>query len=146
MLKRNDYCFLLAKIVAFKLSQEKKTAMIKLDNLWKLQSIFKEIILVATDAGVQDDSQRSVKICQLLEMLVHMQSLNVSIRTELIGVLLSTRPDFPPDILNQIRNGANNIILFDRRKAKPDRRRLHTFLASDRRSGIADRRQSIKKI
>jgi len=120
--------------------------MINFDNLWKLQSIFKEIILIATGADFKDDNDLSVKICQLLEMLVHMQSLNTSIRTELIEELLSIRPHLPDEIIDQIRTGPNNIILFDRRKSNPDRRKFHTFLASDRRSGIADRRRSIKKI
>jgi hypothetical protein len=32
----------------------------------------------------------------------------------------------------------------ERRSATADRRKIHTFIASDRRSGIADRRQNRK--
>jgi hypothetical protein len=79
-------------------------------------------------------------------MLVHMQSLNISIRAELIEKLFSIRIDLPHEILNQIKNRADNIILFDRRRASPDRRKLHTYLANDQRSGIADRRKRTKNI
>ena len=60
------------------------TAMINLDNLLKLRSLSKEIISITKDAEFKNDNQLSVKICQLLDMLVDMQSLNISIRSELI--------------------------------------------------------------
>ena len=34
----------------------------------------------------------------------------------------------------------------ERRSATADRRKIHTFIANDRRSGIADRRQQNRKI
>ena len=120
--------------------------IINFDNLLKLRTIFKEIIFATKDAELKDENQLSVTICQLLDMLVHMQSLNVSIRAELIEKLFSIRIDLPHEILNQIKNRADNIILFDRRRASPDRRTLHIYLANDRRSGIADRRKRTKNI
>ena len=72
-----------------------------------------------------------------------MQSLNISIRAELILKLFSIRPD---KIMNQAKNGAEVIVLYDRRKVNQDRRKLNTYLANDRRVGIANRRKSAKNM
>ena len=119
--------------------------MINLDKLLKLRSILKEIILITKGAEFKNDNQLTVKIFQLLDMLVHMQSLNISIRAELIEKLFSIRPDLSHKITNQ-KKKEPIIILLDRRKVNPDRRNLHTYLANDRRFGIADRRKSTKNI
>jgi len=76
-------------------------------------------------------------------MLIDMQSLNISIRAELIAKLFSIRPD---KIMNQVKNGAEVIVLYDRRKVNQDRRKLNTYLANDRRIGIANRRKSAKNM
>ena len=117
--------------------------MIKLDKLLKLRSILTEIILITKDAEFKNDNELSEKIRQLLDMLIHMQSLNISIRAELIAKLFSIRPD---KIINQIKNGAEVIVLYDRRKVNQDRRKLHTYLANDQRIGVANRRKSAKNI
>jgi hypothetical protein len=111
----------------------------------KLRSIFKEIISITKDAEFKNDNQLSVKICQLLDMLVHMQSINIFIRAELIEKLFSIRPDLSHKIINQ-KKKEPIIILYDRRKVNPDRRKLHIHLANNRRIGIADRRKSTKNI
>jgi hypothetical protein len=121
------------------------TAMIDLDNLMKLRSIFKKIIAITKDAEFKNDTQQSVKIIQLLDMLVHMQSLNISIRTELIEQLFSIRPDPSHKIRNQKKKEPITI-LYDRRKVNPDRRKLNVHLANNRRIGIADRRKSIQNL
>ena len=123
--------------------KKEMTAMINLANLLKLRSILTEIILNTKDAEFKNDDQLSEKIRQLLDMLVHMQSLNISIRAELIAKLFSIRPD---KIMNQIKNGAEIIVLYDRRKVNQDRRKLHTYLANDQRIGIANRRKSTKNM
>ena len=97
------------------ISKKRATAMINLDNLVKLRSLSKEIILITNDAEFKNDNQLSVKICQLLDMLVHMQSLNISIRSELIEKLFSIRPGLSHKIINQ-KKQEQNIILFARRK------------------------------
>jgi hypothetical protein len=89
--------------------------MINLDKLLKLRSLSKEIISITKDAEFKNDNQLSVKICRLLDMLVHMQSLNISIRSELIEKLFSIRPDLSHKIINQ-KKQEQNIILFARRK------------------------------
>ena len=104
------------------------TGMINYDNILQLQSIFKDILLIAKEAEFNNADLPSVKICRLLDKLVHMQSLNISIRAELIEKMFSIRPDFPPEIINRTKSGKDNIILFDRRhKVSADRRKLHTY-------------------
>jgi hypothetical protein len=117
--------------------------MINSDKLLKLRSLLTDIIIITKDADFKNNNQLSEKICQLLDMLVHMQSLNISIRAELIAKLFSIHPD---KIMNQVKNGAEVIVLYDRRKVKQDRRKLHTYLANDRRIGIANRRKSAKNM
>ena len=120
--------------------------MINSGKLLKLRLLSKEITLITKDAEFKNDNQLSVKIFQLLDMLIHMQSLNISIRTELIEKLISIRPDLSRQIKNMLKKDADIIVLFDRRKVNPDRRKSPTFLANDRRSGIADRRKINQKI
>ena len=117
--------------------------MINSDKILKLRSLLAELIIITKDADSKNDNQLSEKIRQLLDMLIHMQSLNISIRAELIAKLFSIRPD---KIMNQVKNGAEVIVLYDRRKVNQDRRKLHTYLANDRRIGIATRRKSAKNM
>jgi hypothetical protein len=117
--------------------------MINSDKLLKLRSLLAELIIITKDADSKNDNQLSEKIRRLLDMLVHMQSLNISIRAELIAKLFSIRPD---KIMNQVKNGAEVIVLYDRRKVNQDRRKLNTYLANDRRIGIANRRKSAKNM
>jgi hypothetical protein len=116
--------------------------MIKSDNLSKLRSIFEEIVINTRDAEFNNTARPSAKIFNVLDELVHMQSLIVSIRAELIEKVFSIRPDLPREITSQIKSGSDNVILFNRRKVEADRRKLHTFLADDRRLGMANRRHS----
>jgi hypothetical protein len=116
--------------------------MINSDNFMKLRSSFNEILVSAGDAELKNGDQPSAKILQLLDNLVQMQSLIISIRAELIKKMFSINPELPREITNQIKSGADNIILFNRRKVNADRRILHTCVANDRRNGIANRRNS----
>jgi hypothetical protein len=120
--------------------------MINSDKLLKLLYLLTELIIITKDAEFKNDNQLSEKIRQLLDMLVHMQSLNISIRAELIAKLFSIRPDRQDKIMNTIKNGADIIVLYDRRKVNQDRRKLHTYLANDQRIGIANRRRSAKNM
>ena len=118
--------------------------MLNVNNLLKIQAIINEIPTFAKNADFKDDNQLSVKIFQILDMLVHMQSINISIRAELIDKLFSMRPNLRDEILDQAINGRDNIILFDRRRTNPERRELPSDLTSDRRSNpVSDRRSGI---
>lgn len=119
-------------------------SLINSEKLLKLGLILKKILLSAKDIESADQNQKCVKIFQILDMLVQMQSLNVAIRAELIELLIAIRNDFSHKIIEQIKNRADNIILLDRRRGSPDRRKLHTYIADDRRNGIADRRKRLK--
>ena len=104
------------------------TGMINYDNILRLQSIFEDILLLAKEAEFNNASLPSVKICHLLDKLVHMQSLNISIRAELVEKMFSLRSDLPPEIINRMRSRKDNIILFDRRKkGRADRRKSYTY-------------------
>jgi hypothetical protein len=116
--------------------------MINSENLLKLQAIFEEIILETKDAEFKNVDPPLAKMSHLLDDLAHMQSLIISIRAELIEKVFSIRPDLPHEITNQIKSGADNIILFNRRKADADRRKMHAYVAEDRRIGLANRRHS----
>ena len=116
--------------------------MINSDNLMKLQAIFEEISIETRDAELQNVDPPLAKMSRLLDNLSHMQSLIISIRAELIEKAFSIRPDLPHEITNQIKNGSDNIILFNRRKAEADRRKLNAYVAEDRRTGLANRRHS----
>jgi hypothetical protein len=128
------------------LGKELANGMINFDKILNLRSILNEIMLITKDAQFKNADLPSVKICHLLDKLVHMQSLNLSIRAELIEKMFSTRQDLLPEIINRIKSGKDNIILFDRRRVNADRRKLYTYLADDRRIGIADRRKRIQNI
>jgi hypothetical protein len=109
--------------LAFKISEKKMPDMINSDKLLKFNTLFKKIISLAKDAEFKNDNQLPVKIYPLLDMLVHMQSLNISIRTELIEKFISIRPDLSHKIKNQIKKSADIVVLYDRRKVNPDRRK-----------------------
>jgi hypothetical protein len=93
--------------------------LINLDKLLKLRSILNEIISITRDAEFNKSDQLPVKIFQLLDMLVHMQSLNISVRTELIEKFISIRPDLLHKIKNQIKKSADIIVCQSALKIDP---------------------------
>jgi hypothetical protein len=99
-------------------ANKKMPDMINSDKLLQFKSLFEQIILLAKEVESKNNQQLYEKIFQLLDMLVHMQSLNISIRTELIEKLISIRPDLFDKIKSQQKNGADIIVLYDRRKVK----------------------------
>lgn len=118
--------------------------MLNIDKLLKIQAINNEILTFEKNSDFKNDNQLSVKIFQMLDMLVHMQSINISIRAELIDKLFSMRPNLRDEILDQATNGQDNLILFDRRKAHSERQEIAGDLTSDRRSNpVSDRRSGI---
>jgi hypothetical protein len=55
------------------------------------------------------------------------------------------------ELNNKLRNNSNKVFknladasFAERRSSLKDRRKLHTFILNDRRSGIADRRRKIR--
>jgi len=118
----------------------------KIDNLKKLNEILAESRMFARDLSLSKGTTLYRKIMKLLILLVKIQALTTSIRADCIEELLSMNPNFPDAISRRENSSQGKIIDFDRRRSKAERRKLHTYLANDRRSGIADRRKRIKKV
>jgi hypothetical protein len=133
----------------FQIRGEGGIGMLNVDKLLKIQSVINEIIAFEKSSDFKDDNQLSVKIFHILDMLVHMQSINISIRAELIDKLFDLRPNLRERVIDAATNGQDNIILFDRRKAISERAEAPEELGNDRRkhpphdrrSGIPDRRR-----
>ena len=118
----------------------------KIDNLIKLNQILDESMRFAKDLSLSTDKALYRKIMQLLVTLVKIQALTTSIRADCIEELLSMNPNFPDDIRLGENSSHGKIIDFDRRRLRTERRKLQTYLAKDRRCGIADRRKRIQRI
>ena len=117
----------------------------KIDKLNKLYEILVEARTAAQDLQLSRGTSFYRKIIRLLVLLVKMQSLTTSFRADCIDELLSMNPNFPDHMGLRENLSQGKIIDFDRRRLKTERRKLQTYLAKDRRSGIADRRKRIKK-
>jgi hypothetical protein len=92
---------------------------------------------------------------RLLRLLHQIQALAVSIRADFIervcfsqahpgnAAALPRQPKRPTAVPDpRITEGLQaNVVAFDRRRSVSDRRKMHTYLFRDRRSGIADRRR-----
>jgi len=78
------------------------------------------------------------------DFIEHIHFLNSSLEEHLekIGDM---RDQLLSDSGIHFKEGADNLIQFDRRRTIKDRRKLKTFIANDRRSGIADRRKKTFK-
>jgi hypothetical protein len=91
--------------------------------------------------------------------LDQIQSLIISIRADFIEVVYFsqshpgtavTAPRKPNCTATEpnkksVDGPRSNVVAFDRRRSIEDRRKLQTYLAQDRRSGIADRRRKRRK-
>ena len=118
----------------------------KIDNFKELNEVLAEARMVVRDLSLSKGTTLYRKIMKLLILLVKMHSLTISVRADCIEELLSMNPNFPEDISLVKNSSQGNIIDFDRRRSKAERRNLLTYIANDRRSGIADRRKRIKKV
>lgn len=118
----------------------------KIDNFKELNEVLAEARMVVRDLSLSKGTTLYRKIMKLLILLVKMHSLTISVRADCIEELLSMNPNFPEDISLVKNSSQGNIIDFDRRRSKAERRNLLTYLANDKRSGIADRRKRIKKV
>ena len=121
-------------------------AKMKIDNLIKLNEILAESAISARDLALLEGTTLYRKIMKLLVLLVKVQAVTTSIRADCIEEILSLNPDFPNDMSHEENLDQAKIIVFNRRRSRPERRKLHTYLAVDRRSGIADRRKRNKKV
>lgn len=113
----------------------------------------KEAKSVASAMTLPPDSRPNAQKLHLLRLLDRVQQLIVALRADFIDLVYFRSQDgacnpTPVDRLATTDDSSNEpvvereakVLLFDRRRTRTDRRGMHTFLARDRRSGIADRR------
>jgi hypothetical protein len=124
------------------------------EKFLRIITSLKEAKSIASDMVRSPDAQTSAQKIHLLRLLDRIQHLVVSLRTDFIDLFYFRGP---PDaeyaeasesetpaampLGEAAAERQPNVVPFNRRRAKDERRQLHTFLARDRRSGIADRRQ-----
>jgi hypothetical protein len=118
----------------------------KTDNLIKLNEILAESKMFAKDLSLSKGTSLYRKIMKLLVLLVKVQALTTSIRADCMEEILSINPNFPNDIILGENLSQGKTIVFDRRRSRIERRKLPTYIAVDRRSGIAERRKRNKKV
>lgn len=112
----------------------------KLNKVEALNSLLEKASGMLADLKLGENHQEGQAEIELLSLLFAIQSAVVSIRAErCLGQFVAEDPEpvqkGPPD-----RVGAD-IIPWNRRQFRGDRRKLRTYLADDRRTGIADRRR-----
>ena len=124
------------------------------EKFFRIITYLKEAKSVTSAMALPSDSRFNSQKLHLLGMLDRIQHLVVSLRADFIDLFYfkspyesgaAEAPDIgaPPGGVSCHPPGERrpNVVPFDRRRSAADRRRLNTFLARDRRSGIVDRRQ-----
>jgi hypothetical protein len=119
-----------------------------------IMTSIREAKSVASEMTLPPDSRPNVQKLHLLRLLDRVQQLIVALRADFIDWVYFRSPDearnpTPADRLATADHSSNEpvvereakVFLFDRRRTRTDRRGMHTFLARDQRSGIADRRR-----
>jgi hypothetical protein len=120
-----------------------------LQRFTKVISLLKDARSLCARLLLRKDPRTAHQVILLQKLLDRIQSSIISIRADFIEMVFPDRParanDTWPETLRVLRPlsgaGRSGAPPFDRRHRHPDRRRLHTYLAHDRRSGIADRRR-----
>lgn len=124
------------------------------EKFFRIIAYLKEAKSVASAMALSPDSRFNTQKLHLLGMLDRIQHLVVSLRADFIDLFYFSSPyDAGAPVLSDIGKPAaglpdhpdderrSKVVPFDRRCTREDRRRIQTFLARDRRSGIADRRR-----
>jgi hypothetical protein len=115
----------------------------------KLIALLKDARSVAARLLFYGNARTNPQIILLAGILERAQSLATSMRADAIEMALleapaevnGTTPATPRFPRRSGPGARSDIIPFDRRRRDQDRRQIHTFIAGDRRSGIADRRR-----
>ncbi len=124
------------------------------EKFFRIITYLKEAKSVTSAMALSPDSRFNSQKLHLLGMLDRIQHLVVSLRADFIDLFYFKSPyeagapadsdiGEPGEGLSGHPGGErrSNVVPFDRRRTPADRRRINTFLARDRRSGIVDRRQ-----
>jgi hypothetical protein len=121
----------------------------QLEKFTKIIGLLKDARSVAGRLLFSGNARATAQIILLAGILDRIQALIISMRADLIELSLqkeqaggndsaSAKVPFFRRSNDAARSG---VIPFDRRRQTRDRRQLHTYIAADRRSGIADRRR-----
>jgi hypothetical protein len=121
----------------------------------KIIRLVKEARSIAADLLFFPKSSTAVPKALLLALLYRIQATAVSLQEDLLDASGSTEPaeEILPARAEPAEDGPSRprarrtdaaagcqVIPFDRRRVKQDRRRIPTYIARDRRSGVVDRR------
>ena len=119
------------------------------DKFNKVIALLKDARSVAARLLFSGNARANPQIILLAGILDRTQALIVSMRADCIEMAIPKMPAEDQDsAAAQVRfsrrpnaGARSDVIPFDRRRRDPDRRRIHTYIADDRRSGVADRRR-----
>lgn len=123
------------------------------EKFFKIMMYIKEAKSAASAMTLPPASRPNSQKLHLLGLLDRIQHLVVSLRADFIDLFYFKSPydesDAAPSDARKPAAPAEaaaaerrpNVVPFDRRRAPRDRRRVPTFIARDRRSGLADRRR-----
>lgn len=120
-----------------------------LDKFTKVISLLKDARSLCARLLLRKDPRTTHQVILLQKLLDRIQTSIISIRADFIEMVFPDKPVHAndtgrttvPAFRSSSGAGRAGAPPFDRRHRSPDRRRLHTYLADDRRSGIADRRR-----
>jgi hypothetical protein len=128
------------------------TAML-LDKVTRMVELLKDARSVTGRLFFLRDPRTTRQVILLQRLLDRIQTSLISMRADFIEMVFPDEPaqadDSGPVTVRFFRRSTaeerSGALPFDRRHRIPDRRQLHTYIANDRRSGIADRRRKKQK-
>jgi hypothetical protein len=126
-----------------------------LEKCAKIIRLVKDARSIAADLLFTSSSHAAAPKALLLALLYRLQAMVVSLQADLLDPSVNPEPiektlqgrSEPPEQghappgARPSRAGGCKVIPFDRRRIRQDRRRIPTYIARDRRSGVVDRRK-----
>ena len=113
----------------------------KLEKIKLIDTLLEDASEIVADMKLGKNIQEKEHESELLSLLFQILSLAISISPEYclekFPVINSNLP-----IKKVFSDMGANIIQLDRRKFERDRRKLHTYIANDRRTGFSNRRKN----
>jgi hypothetical protein len=124
-----------------------------LEKLTRIVELLKDARSVTARLFLLRNPRTTQQVIRLQRLLDRIQASLISMRTDFIEMVFPDEPaqadDSGPVTVRLFRRSIadehSGALPFDRRHKIIDRRQLYTYIANDRRSGIADRRQKKQK-
>jgi hypothetical protein len=113
----------------------------KLEKIKLIDTLLEDASEIIADMNLGKNIQENKQESELLSLLFQILSLTISISPEYC-IEKFTGINSNLHIKKVISEMGANIIQLDRRKFERDRRKLHTYIANDRRSGFSNRRKN----